>query len=100
MYMRITTFDCCSFIAVLNYPNKTSQERSLLVWGWCAELNDIVYIMHTYSIHSVVVQNFVSGRACYGNQYHYESPQRRVVKWLFTQQAIPDIKSCTNTLCM
>jgi len=42
MYMRITTFYYCSLIGVLNYPNKTSQERSLRVW--CAELNDIVYI--------------------------------------------------------
>jgi hypothetical protein len=36
-------------------------------------------IIHTHYIHSVVVQYFVSGRACCVNQYHYESRQRRVV---------------------
>jgi hypothetical protein len=29
--------------------------------------------MYTHYIHSVVVQYFVSGRACCVNQYHYES---------------------------
>jgi hypothetical protein len=33
--------------------------------------------IHTHYIHSVVVQDFVSGRVCCVNQYHYES--RRVV---------------------
>ena len=35
------------------------------------------YEIYTHYIHSVVVQDFVSGRACCVNQYHYES--RRVV---------------------
>jgi hypothetical protein len=35
--------------------------------------------MNTHYIHSVVVQDFVSGRVCCVNQYHYESRQRRVV---------------------
>ena len=34
---------------------------------------------HTHYIHSVVVQDFVSGRVCCVNQYHYESRKRRVV---------------------
>jgi hypothetical protein len=41
-----------------------------------------VYIMHTHAIHSVVIQDFVSGQVCRVNQYHYESPKRRVVKLL------------------
>jgi hypothetical protein len=35
--------------------------------------------VHTHHIHSVVVQDFVSGRVCCVNQYHYESRERRVV---------------------
>jgi hypothetical protein len=35
--------------------------------------------MYTHYIHSVVVQDFVTGRACYVNQHHYESRKRRVV---------------------
>jgi hypothetical protein len=35
--------------------------------------------INTHYIHSVVVQDFVSGRVCCVNQYHYESRQRRVV---------------------
>jgi hypothetical protein len=35
--------------------------------------------VYTHYIHSVVIQDFVSGRACCVNQYHYESPKRRVV---------------------
>jgi hypothetical protein len=35
--------------------------------------------IHTHYIHSVVVQDFVSGRVCCVNQYHYESRQPRVV---------------------
>ena len=33
-------------------------------------------------MHSVVIQDFVSGRACCLNQYHYESRYRRVVMQL------------------
>ena len=45
-------------------------------------------VINTHYIHSVVVQYFVSGRASFVNQYHYES-------WcgLFTQQARPDTQS-------
>jgi hypothetical protein len=39
--------------------------------------------IYTHYIHSVVVQDFVSGRACCVNQYHYESRKRRVVTRLF-----------------
>ena len=35
--------------------------------------------INTHYIHSVVVQDFVSGRVCCVNQYHYESRKRRVV---------------------
>jgi hypothetical protein len=35
--------------------------------------------INTHYIHSVVTQDFVSGRACCVNQYHYESRQQRVV---------------------
>jgi hypothetical protein len=35
--------------------------------------------INTHYIHSVVVQDFVSGRICCVNQYHYESRKRRVV---------------------
>jgi hypothetical protein len=44
------------------------------------ENSDIMLIsclINTHYIHSVVVQNFVSGRVCCVNQYHYKS--RRVV---------------------
>jgi hypothetical protein len=36
-------------------------------------------IIHTHYIHSVLVQDYVSGRACCVNQYHYESQKRWVV---------------------
>ena len=36
-------------------------------------------MINTHYIHSVVVQYFISGRACCVNQYHYESRKRRVV---------------------
>ena len=39
----------------------------------------MIYKMYTHYIHSVVVQDFVSGRACCVNQYHYELRKRRVV---------------------
>jgi hypothetical protein len=43
----------------------------------------LLYITHnkiyTHYIHSVLVQDFVSGWACCVNQYHYESRKRRVV---------------------
>ena len=39
--------------------------------------------IYTHYIHSVVVQDFVLGRACCVNQYHYESRERRVVIRLF-----------------
>ena len=35
--------------------------------------------INTHYIHSVVVQDYVSGRGCWVNQYHYESRKRRVV---------------------
>ena len=35
--------------------------------------------IHIYFIHSVVGQDFVSGRACCVNQYHHESRMRQVV---------------------
>ena len=41
---------------------------------------DVIQI-YTHYIHSVVVQDFVSGRACCVNQYHYELLSRRVVMW-------------------
>jgi hypothetical protein len=36
-------------------------------------------IVNTHYIHSVMVQDFVSGRVCCVNQYHYESLSRLVV---------------------
>jgi hypothetical protein len=33
----------------------------------------IIRLIYTYYIHSVVVQDFVSGRVCRVNQYHYQS---------------------------
>ena len=42
----------------------------LAQWSW----NDI----HTHCLHSVLVQDFVSGQACCVNQYHCESRYRRV----------------------
>ena len=42
---------------------------------------------NTHYIHSVMVQDFVSGPACCVNQYHYESRKRRVLMRLFTPQA-------------
>ena len=45
-----------------------------------SENSDIMLLsclINTHYIHSVVVQNFVSGRVCCVNQYHYKS--RRVV---------------------
>jgi hypothetical protein len=42
-------------------------------------LINMIYKMHTHYIHSVVVQDFVSGRACCVKQYHYELRKRRVV---------------------
>jgi len=41
-----------------------------------------VFEINTHYIHSVLVQDFVSGRACCVNQYHYKSRKRRVVMWL------------------
>ena len=41
-------------------------------------VSDIILI-YTHYIYSVVVQDYVSGRACCVNQYHYESRYRRVV---------------------
>jgi hypothetical protein len=35
--------------------------------------------INTHYIHSVVVQDFASGRVCCVNQYHYQSRKRRVV---------------------
>ena len=43
--------------------------------------------MNTHYIHSAVAQDFVSGRACCVNQYHYESRKRRVVMWLAVHAA-------------
>ena len=34
-----------------------------------------IWLMYTQYVHSVLVQNFASGRACCVNQYHYESLQ-------------------------
>jgi hypothetical protein len=39
-------------------------------------------LINTHYIHSVVVQDFVSGRVCCVNQYHYESRYWRVVMQL------------------
>jgi hypothetical protein len=39
----------------------------------------VLAIIYTQYIHSVVVQDFVSGGACCVNQDHYESRQQRVV---------------------
>ena len=39
-------------------------------------------MINTHYIHSVVVQNFVSGRACWVNQYHHKLQSRQVVMWL------------------
>ena len=75
-------------------PNVTKYGASLDVSVSPKQLTKI----HTHYIHSMVVQDFVSGRAYCVNQYHYES----LMLWcgLLTQQARPDTKSCTNTLCM
>jgi hypothetical protein len=43
------------------------------------QINGIIIMIYTHYIHSVVVQDFVSGRVCCVNQYHYESRWRRVV---------------------
>ena len=37
------------------------------------------YVINTHYIHSVLVQDFVSDRACFENLYHYETRKRRVV---------------------
>jgi hypothetical protein len=39
----------------------------------------LLRLIYTHYIHSVVVQDFVSGRVCCVNQYNYESRKRRVV---------------------
>ena len=46
-------------------------------------LSIVIIEIYTHYIHSVVVQDFVLGRACCVNQYHYESRERRVVIRLF-----------------
>jgi hypothetical protein len=38
-----------------------------------------ILLINTHYIHSLVVQDFVSGWVCCVNQYHYESLLRRVV---------------------
>ena len=43
------------------------------------QINGIIIMIYTHYVHSVVVQDFVSGRVCCVNQYHYESRWRRVV---------------------
>ena len=42
----------------------------------------LISVINTHYIHSVLVQDFVSGRACCMKQYHYESLKRRVVMLL------------------
>jgi hypothetical protein len=54
-------------------------------------------LINIHYIHSVLVQDFVSGRACCVNQYHYESLSRRVVmqfgEWTATNN---NMTSCTK----
>ena len=38
------------------------------------------WLIYTHYIHSVVVQDFISGRVCCVNQYHYESRRRVVMR--------------------
>jgi hypothetical protein len=56
------------------YCNYSSSDNAMIIY-WCF----LIFKIHTHYIHSVVVQDFVSGRACCVNQYHYESRQRRVL---------------------
>ena len=51
--------------------------------------------IYTHYIQSVVVQDFVSGRACYVNQYH-ESRKRRVVMRLVLYQHTMYVISLSN----
>jgi hypothetical protein len=48
-------------------------------WLWNRLLSGFINLKNTHYIHSVVVQDFVSGRVCCVNQYHYELRKRRVV---------------------
>ena len=43
------------------------------------QTNNNSQLININYIHSVVVQDFASGRVCCLNQYHYESRKRRVV---------------------
>jgi hypothetical protein len=42
----------------------------------------LISVINIHYIHSVLVQDFVSGRACCMKQYHCESLKRRVVMLL------------------
>ena len=66
-FLRIIQFNCWSYGEYdFNYIN-----MGKISW-FPSDIN-------THYIHSVMVQDFVSGRACCVNQYHYKSLLRRVV---------------------
>jgi hypothetical protein len=64
---------------------KTTYRKQNALYSIFIDLN--IYIdlglrprsINIHYIHSMLVQDFVSGRACCVNQYHYESWKRRVV---------------------
>jgi hypothetical protein len=55
---------------VIKYKKPIQDNKMSHMMVLCIYINIYIY---THYIHSVVVQDFVSGRACCVNQYHYES---------------------------
>ena len=59
----------------------TVTQVTLLINSWtlvlfiknvCFFYIELTELINTHYIHSVLVEDFVSGRACFMNQYHYE----------------------------
>ena len=64
---------------VIKYKKPIQDNKMSHMMVLCIYINIYIY---THYIHSVVVQDFVSGRACCVNHDHYESLLRQVVMLL------------------
>ena len=74
--MLLKMFTLKIYLYIQIYPTLIVCSNIVSTISWFVQ---IVNWKKSHYIHSVVVQDFVSGRACCVNKYHYESRKRRVV---------------------